>query len=433
MKKKEEQDIYHRELNTILRFSALINSSLNIEEVLDNAMKWSEEFMDAEASSIYELDEDKDELFIRLARGEKKEPIKGIKLKAGEGIAGRVVQTGQPMVIQDVSRDKRFSDKFDKLTGFKTRSMISVPLIVKDKPIGAIQVINKESKEPFNEADLELLISMSQLIAIAMENAKLYQRLEKKFELTAQELKTTQEKLIRSGRLMAMGHLVQGVAHEIRNPIMTIGGFANRMKRELSKENKFQKYIDIILDESDRLEKLVRQVREFSDVQSAILSMDHISTVIDEVLTKFRPLAERQQVKLIEEISSDIIPIKMDSSQLVTALFNIMENALESMPNGGILELKVSPDNEYLVIIVRDTGCGIPKEQLDSIYDPFVTSKTRGAGLGLTMVHQIIMNHQGEIKISGELDKETIVTIRLPIQEKSGALPQTEDIFGRQA
>ena len=433
MKKKEDQDIYHRELNTILRFSALINSSLNIEEVLDNAMKWSEEFMDAEASSIYELDEDKDELFIRLARGEKKEPIKGIKLKAGEGIAGRVVQTGQPMVIQDVSRDKRFSDKFDKLTGFKTRSMISVPLIVKDKPIGAIQVINKESKEPFNEADLELLISMSQLIAIAMENAKLYQRLEKKFELTAQELKTTQEKLIRSGRLMAMGHLVQGVAHEIRNPIMTIGGFANRMKRELSKENKFQKYIDIILDESDRLEKLVRQVREFSDVQSAILSMDHISTVIDEVLTKFRPLAERQQVKLIEEISSDIIPIKMDSSQLVTALFNIMENALESMPNGGILELKVSPDNEYLVIIVRDTGCGIPKEQLDSIYDPFVTSKTRGAGLGLTMVHQIIMNHQGEIKISGELDKETIVTIRLPIQEKSGALPQTEDIFGRQA
>ena len=136
--------------------------------------------------------------------------------------------------------------------------MICVPLILRDKPIGALQVINKKSRKPFTRSDLELLVGMSQQIGVAMENAKLYQRLEKKFELTEQELKTTQAKLIRSERLMAMGHLVQGIAHEIRNPIMTIGGFAHRIKKELREDNRLNKYIDIIMDESARLEKLVR-------------------------------------------------------------------------------------------------------------------------------------------------------------------------------
>jgi len=234
METNQPKDIYQQELDTILKFSALINSSLNIIEVLDNAMKWAEEFIDAEASSVYDLEEDNNELFIRLARGEKKSAVEGLKLKVGEGIAGSVVATGKPVVIQDVSNDKRFSDKFDRLTGFKTRSIICVPLLLRDRPVGALQVMNKRNQEPFRQADLELLNSMAQLIAVAMENAKLYQRLEEKFEMTSQELASTQKKLIRSERLAAMGHLVQGVAHEIRNPVMTIGGFAHRIKRELN-------------------------------------------------------------------------------------------------------------------------------------------------------------------------------------------------------
>jgi len=415
VKKDNRQDLYHRQLDTILRFSTLINSSLNIEGVLDIAMKWAEEFMFAEASSVYELDENHNELFIRLARGEKKDPIKGIKLKVGEGIAGWVVESGQPMVIQDVTKEKRFSDKFDKLTGFKTNSMICVPLIQRDRPIGALQVLNKKSNEPFVLADLELLISMAPLIVVAMENAKLYQRLEKKFELTEQELKRTQEKLIRSERLMAMGHLVQGIAHEVRNPNMTIGGFARRIKKEVTHNSKLLKYIDVILDESNRLERLVKQIGEFAEVQSASLILDQIEPIVDDVFIRFKPLANQQGVLFEDIIKGDIPPIKMDSSQILTALSNMVENALESMPEGGRLSVKVTLENNDMVIILRDTGCGVAQEQLDSIYDPFVTSKTSGAGLGLTMVHQIIMNHHGEINIRSQLDKGTIVTIRIPV------------------
>jgi signal transduction histidine kinase len=415
MEKKQTQDIYQQELDTILKFSALINSSLNIIEVLDNAMKWAEEFIDAEASSVYELDEENNELSIRLARGEKKGAVEGLKMKVGEGIAGSVVATGKPVVIQDVSKDKYFSDKIDRLTGFTTRSMICVPLILRNRSVGALQVMNKRNREPFRQADLELLNSMAQLIAVAMENAKLYQRLEEKFEMTSQELASTQNKLIRSERLAAMGHLVQGVAHEIRNPVMTIGGFAHRIKRELNHNYKFQKYIDIILEESGRLERLVREVRDFSEIQSASLLLDTIEPVIHEVQQIFEPLSGNRQVKLSVEIANDLPQINMDSSQLVIAMSNIMENALESMPKGGNLTLRATRDDRYLSVSFRDTGVGIDPQQLDAIYDPFVSSKTRGAGLGLTMVYQIVMNHHGEINISSELDKGTDVTIQLPI------------------
>jgi signal transduction histidine kinase len=275
--------------------------------------------------------------------------------------------------------------------------------------------MNKRNREPFRQADLELLNSMAQLIAVAMENAKLYQRLEEKFEMTSQELASTQKKLIRSERLAAMGHLVQGVAHEIRNPVMTIGGFAQRIKESLNEDKRFHEYIDIIMGEAARLERLVKQVHEFAGIQSASLSPDKIEPVIDRVLNRFVPMSERQDVKIIQHIDQELPLIIMDSSQMEIALSNIIENALESMHDGGTLDLKVSRDDNSIQIALIDTGSGIAPETLDSIYDPFVSSKTSGAGLGLTMFHQIIMNHQGETMIRSQASEGTTVTIRIPI------------------
>ena len=416
MKIKDTEGIRQKELDTILRSSALINSSLKIEDVLNYTMQWAEEFMDAEASTVYELDQDNGLLFIRMARGEKKAPVSRIKLKPGEGVAGRVVQTGKPMVIQDTSKERFFSNQFDMQTGFYTRSMICVPLLLRGKPVGALQVINKKFGELFTDFDLELLTSMSQQIAVALDNAKFYSRLEEKFVLTAQELKTTQKKLIRSERLAAMGHLVQGVAHEIRNPVTTIGGFALRIKRLYKEEPKVQKYIDIILSESDRLDKLVKEVHEFSDIQTPFLKPGDMKIALDKVIKKTEEQARKQDVHLVIRIAETLPIITMDADQLFTAFYNIVKNALESMPNGGELIFEAKYEDENILISISDCGCGIGREDLDSVYDPFVTSKTRGGGLGLTMVHQIIMNHDGEITMQSKKGVGTTVTLSLPVK-----------------
>jgi len=411
-----KDETYKQELHTLLKFSSLISSSLKIEHVLNIAMEWAEEFICAEASTIYELDVDADELFVRIARGEKKEPVKSLKLKKGEGIAGRVVQTGKSIVVNDVLNEPRFSDKFDKVTGFNTKSMICVPLMVRDRCVGAIQVLNKKGPDPFSLADLELLTSMAQQIAITMENANLYSRLEEKFQITENELKATQEKFIRTERLAAVGNLVNGISHEIRNPIMTIGGFAYRIKEALDKESRLCRYADIILSETDRLDRLVRQIHEFVNIQSSDMELSSLGPVAQKVLEIYQPLAERSRVEIRAAIDPDMPQIKMDSSQIFTALSNVVENAFESISNEGCLELDIRHTDGFIHLVLRDTGSGIDNKELDSIYDPFFSLKPRGVGLGLTVAHQIIMNHHGEIEIHSEKDKGTTVDILLPVK-----------------
>jgi signal transduction histidine kinase len=413
-KEETREALYRRELATILRSSALINSSLNIEQVLDNAMKWAEDFMGAEASTVYELDDRSNELIVRLARGEKKGPVERVTLKVGEGIAGTVVKTGKPMVIQDVSQEKKFTDKIDRLTGFQTKSAICVPLLLRNRPIGALQVINKKSGEPFNRSDLEILFAIAQHVSVAMENANLYRRLEESFAVTTQELRITQEKLIRTERLASMSNLVQGVAHEIRNPITTIGGFARRIKKELGDNRKFEKYADIILEETARLENIVKRVHDLTETQSYSPTLTRIEPLVEEVLKSATPLANQIGVRIVKQVAPDLPQVRLDSSQLAVALANIVENALEAMPQGGTLSLTVLREDPSFVIIIKDTGCGIPKDQVAAIYDPFVTSKSKGVGLGLTVVHQVVSNHHGDIKITSEVRKGTVVTLRLP-------------------
>jgi signal transduction histidine kinase len=410
-----KDDVYHRELNTLLKFSTLINSSLKIETVLDNAMKCAEEFINAEASTIYEKDVEKNDLFIRLARGEKKDPIKDVRVKLGDGIAGHVVETGAPMVLNDVHKEKRFSERLDLLTGFKTRSLICVPIFIKGKATGAIQVLNKKTGEDFSERDIELLTSLSQLIAVAMENARLYERLEHDYELTSQDLKTARERLIRTERAAAMGLLVNTVAHEIRNPVMVIGGFARRLKTHFRQDQEAYNYTEIILGETVRLERLVQQVHRLAEVQGADLRRGSVIPVIDRIIKAFREVAVKQGVRLDISVDKALPEINMDESQLYTALSNIFENAFDSMTGGGSLNLTAEIHENHIVIKISDTGTGIEDDEMDSIYDPFVTSKKTGVGLGLTMVHQIIMNHCGEITVKSRKNEGTHIEIRLPV------------------
>lgn len=414
MTASDQKGLYQKELNTILRFSSLINSSLNIEDVLNCAMQSAEEFMDAEASTVYVLDEEKNDLFVRVARGEKKDPIKRIRLALGEGVAGHVVKSAKPMVVQDVTREPLFSDRFDKRSGFTTKSMICVPLLLRERAIGALQVLNKKGDAKFTDADLELLVNMSRQIAVALENAKLYQRLHERFQLTAQELRATQEKLIRSERLAAMGHLVQGIAHEIRNPIMILGGFARRMRKQVEKDARLREYAGIILEQSERLENMVLRIGDYVSLLTPNMAPEHIGRLVKNVVGRFKPVASSQGVSMKVALERDIPTLRVDGHQITTALGNILENALESMPQGGEVLVEGKKEDGGILILIRDTGAGITREDLDAVYDPFFSSKTQGVGLGLTMVHQIVMNHQGEIKIESERGKGTLVRLRLP-------------------
>ncbi|HUU40916.1 MAG TPA: ATP-binding protein [Desulfatiglandales bacterium] len=416
----DNSDIYRRGLSALLKSSALINSSLQTTDVLNFAMKAAEEFMEAEASSVYELDTEKGDILVRLARGDKAGYIQTKRLKVGEGIAGWVVQNGKPIIVEDVEKEERFSDRFDRETGFKTRSLICVPLTIREKTTGAIQVINKKNGEPFMEEDTELLTALAQQIAVALDNAKLYHRLEENFQLTAEELKITQKKLIRAERSAAIANLVQGVAHEVRNPIMSIGGFAARMKEGLGGNHKFRKYLDIILQETSRLEKLVKDVKELAEMQDVYLQPSDIKDLLINVTEEFIPVISGKSIHFETDIEEGLPTINLDKAQISRAVKNIIQNSIEALPEDGSIKIKARSVNTHVRIVIEDSGIGIDEDKLGSILDPFVTSKTAGAGLGLTMVYQIVSNHQGELEIRRRrLGKGTKVTIDLPLNLQS--------------
>jgi putative nucleotidyltransferase with HDIG domain len=182
-----------KQLKTLIELSALINSSLDIVEIRKRAIEAATELVNAEAGSLLFLDGETGELYFDVAIGEKGEKLKTIRLKKGQGIAGWVAEHNEPVVINDVQNDPRFFKGGDEKSGFVTRSMICVPVKTKDKLVGVLQAINKKG-ESFNASDLDLLTGLSHQIAVAIENARLYDELRETFYSTIHTLAETIEK-----------------------------------------------------------------------------------------------------------------------------------------------------------------------------------------------------------------------------------------------
>lgn len=184
----EKYDDKVKKLKILKEVSQILNSTLDEKEVRRRAMEAATRLMNAEVGSLLLIDEKTRELFFEVALGERGEQVKEIRLAMGEGIAGWVAETGQPLIVNDVQKDPRFSRKADDKSAFATRNMICVPVKIRDKVIGVLQAINKLNGQPFTQWDLEEFGSLAAQVAIAIENANLYKELKEAFLGTAEAL-----------------------------------------------------------------------------------------------------------------------------------------------------------------------------------------------------------------------------------------------------
>jgi two-component system sensor histidine kinase HydH len=403
-----------QDLRKLVQLSSLINSSLNTAEALNNALMSVEQRLNAEVSSIYGVDKIKGELFFLLVRGAGAEKLKSLRLKIGEGIAGWVAQTEKPLICADVCRDARFAGQFDTFSGFHTRSILCVPLKSQDRLMGVLEVLNKKDGQGFDDDDLEILIMLGNMIGPALENAELYSRLKEKLSLTKEELKVVEKKLLQTERLAALGKLSQGVAHEVRNPVMIIGGFARRLQKRLPTEDRAQEMIAPILHQARRLERMVAEIEAFTGLLEPDLKPRDLAKVVDQVLAASAAALQQLNITLQCRVHPDLPQIPLDENLMGQALSHLIDNAAEAMPQGGQLTLTVTPEPQGVRLTLRDTGTGIGPEDMPYLFDPFFSSKPDGTGMGLTKVHQVISDHRGEIQINSELGQGTEVNIWLP-------------------
>jgi len=397
---------------------SIINSTLNIAEVLENIMKYANRVTNSVASTLMLLDEETRELVFSVPTGPKSGKLTDFRLPPGKGIAGWVAENEQHLLIPDVKKDKRFYGKTDEMSGFETKSILCVPLKAKSKMIGVLEVINKVDDTSFTEEDAMLLNIFANQAAVAIENARFYGELKDRYE----EEKLLQEKLAESEKLRAMGLMASGVAHDFNNMLAIIFGNLDLVEVE---DNK-----DMILKRLDKIKKaavdsanIIKRLQKFTktnseDTQFQPLKFNDLVREAIEISTpmwKDGPQAKGISIEIVDDITEEELIILGNDTDLREAIINMIFNSVGAMPQGGKIHLATYAKNESIYLELSDNGNGMTEETKRRIFDPFFTTKgINHSGLGMSMLYGIIKRHNGSIDIKTKPGKGTMFTIVLP-------------------
>lgn len=234
-----------------------------------------------------------------------------------------------------------------------------------------------------------------------------------------QELKNNVEHVQRAARMSALGHLSAGLAHEIRNPLAGIEGAAAIVERSPENEEQRKEFLGIIQEESRRLNRLVTQFLDFARPRPPELRPTDVGDLLRSVINLVSQTLPRLDIVIETQIASDMELFKCDPEQLKQVILNLLINSVQAMPNGGRIIVSAAHTRGTLKIRVRDEGTGIPKEMVDSIYDPFFTTKETGTGLGLPIAYQFIEQHGGELVLEENTEKGVCFAITIPTKGKA--------------
>lgn len=226
------------------------------------------------------------------------------------------------------------------------------------------------------------------------------------------ELRTLRERVIHSERMAALGELAARVAHEIRNPLISIGGFARRLEKKLMDDTK--EYAKIIVNEVSRLENILKEILGFVKSSRIVKSSVDINEMISDIVDFIAPEINQKQNRIIKEVSDQPIMMLIDADKINEAVFNIISNANQATDQGSITVRTRREENDA-VIEILDMGCGIKEDDLKNIFNPFFTTKTEGTGLGLAVTHKIVQEHSGKIKVESAWGGGTAFRIYLPL------------------
>jgi PAS domain S-box-containing protein len=316
-------------------------------------------------------------------------------------------------------------------------SFAVVPLISRGKAEGVVIADNLISGKEISDEDVNRLSIISNQAGAAIENSRLLQSLEEKVEdlrLAYLDLKENRDLLLRAERLSAVGEVAAMVAHEIRNPLTSIGGFARAILRDIEKVEKSEtnrRFLNIILEEVKRLERIVTEILGFVRPVALKFIQINLHEVIDQTFAMMSGEIDESKVIITKDYQHDLPPVWIDVDQMRQVLLNLLRNALHAMKNEGMLSVILEASGDSVKIYISDTGEGICAENLDKVFEAFFTTKTTGSGLGLTICTQIVKNHGGSIEVESREGEGSTFIITLPIRSEEVSYEEKNSGRGR--
>jgi len=286
------------------------------------------------------------------------------------------------------------------LKDFGVKAYAAVPLMGKNRDVGVIAVDRSLSGEPLTADSLRDLTMLANLAGLAIENTGLYNELEK----ANQTLSQVRVRLIEAERQAARGEMGTHLAHEVRNPLVSIGGFTQRLLKKMKDDDPLKKYAEVIWEEVERVNKVLNNVLDFSRDAEGLVRDFPMEDLVKSTLESLSHELQRQKVTVETSFEPDLPLVSADDSQVAHIILNIIYNATQAMtPNGGQIYLRLfctrEGDQSYVACEITDTGPGISDEILQNIFSPFFTSKSSGTGLGLSIVKKIVDRYHGLIQV----------------------------------
>lgn len=256
------------------------------------------------------------------------------------------------------------------------------------------------------------------------ESEKRYRELFQETRRAYDELKRTQEKLIRSERLAAVGELAAQIAHEIRNPLGAISNSVGVLRRDLDLRGDDKRLLEVVNAESQRLEGIVADFLRFARPRPLHKTTERITNILDDLLLLLsQEHSDKATIRIEKYYEPDLPEVALDSAQTREALWNLLVNAVEAMPNGGPLLVSAAPSNDrdFIEVTVTDSGKGVPESETDKIFQPFHTTKAEGTGLGLAIVQRVIETHGGEVTVESREGRGSSFRLRFPLNAEQSS------------
>ena len=339
-----------------------------------------------------------------------------IPLTGTESIFTRAIHEGKSFNIVNAGQNPLIDTKLVERLG--SDSFALVPLASRGKPLGVLLADNFINKQAINDEDVERLRTFANHASLAIENSHLYESLrEKVAELSDayNELQTNRDKLIRYERLSAVGEVAAKVTHEIRNPMVAIGGFARRILKQDGDGEINRNYLKIIVEEIGHLENILTDILYFAKPAMPSVSAVNLNGMVGGIIDMLEVEMEEHRISIERQLAPHLPELSLDENQVRRVIINIMRNAIQAMPEGGTITVSTAHEHEWVTLAIADAGIGISDDDIDKLFDAFFSSKSTGSGLGLTVSAQIINNHGGTIEVKRRETKGTIFIIKLPL------------------
>ena len=407
----EQLRLKARLFESLFSVGQAINSTLNLDDALKVITREAFVLMNAKMASLRLLDDTRAWLDLRASHGAGEDYLNLTRLNVEDSLVGVVVRRRKPAQVENVQQSSRYQNvEIARREGLV--ALLSVPLVFSGQAIGVLNVYRGQPYI-FSNEEIRILTALAELSAIAIEKARLYER-----------VVDVEEQLRQNEKLSAIGLLAAEVAHEIRNPLTVMKMMFHSLDLKFAESDPRATDAKVLAEKIEHLNRIVEQILDFARTTEPALAPVDVNQLIDDLGLLTRHKLRNQNIELIRHLEPDLPEVLADATQLEQAFLNLTLNAVEAMPHGGKLTLvtrsqrppRSSAQPTYVVIEFKDTGEGMSEEQRQRAFTSLLnTTKPRGTGLGLAIVSKVIEAHRGKVKVKSRVGYGTTISLVLPV------------------